>query len=54
MTPRDHHQTHRRLTVLRIGGLNAGTDLWIRVDSVNEGGVTEEVLIGPAAQPNHG
>ena len=40
-------------TSVELGGLNAGTDLWVRVDSVNEGGVTEGVLIGPDGRPEH-
>ncbi|KQR89002.1 family 43 glycosylhydrolase [Microbacterium sp. Leaf179] len=36
-------------TSVELAGLNAGTDLWIRVDAVNEGGVTQGTLVGPAA-----
>jgi hypothetical protein len=43
---------HRSRTVLtgtavELAGLNADTDLWVRIDAVNEGGVTPGNVVGP-------
>ena len=34
-------------TAVELAGLNADTDLWVRVDTVNEGGATLGEVIGP-------